>query len=168
MSNTFNDGTTIATIADMQDLLFVGSIDETEVGKLRVGMQMTLVVGALNDQRFPASLEYIAPKGTESNGAMMFEIKGAAAIPDSVVIRAGYSANAEIVLDERKQVLTVPEYAVTFENDSAFVQLLTDTVSQTYNRHPITTGLSDGIQIEVTDGLTAADHIRGNEVTTEQ
>ena len=165
LSNTFNDGTTIATIADMQDLLFVGSIDETEVGKLRVGMQMTLVVGALNDQRFPATLEYIAPKGTESNGAMMFEIKGAAAIPDSVVIRAGYSANAEIVLDERKQVLTVPEYAVTFENDSAFVQLLTDTSQQTYTRHPITTGLSDGIQIEVTDGLTATDHIRGNETT---
>ena len=163
LSNTFNDGTTIATVADMQDLLFVGSIDETEVGKLRPGMQMDLIIGALNDQRFAATLEYIAPKGTETNGAMMFEIKGAAIIPDTVVIRAGYSANAEIVLDRREQVLSVPEYAVTFEGDSTFVQLLTDTAAQTYTRHPVTTGLSDGINIEVTGGLAEGDQIKGNQ-----
>ena len=163
LSNTFNDGTTIATVADMQDLLFVGSIDETEVGKLRPGMQMDLIIGALNDRRFAATLEYIAPKGTETNGAMMFEIKGAAIIPDTVVIRAGYSANAEIVLDRREQVLSVPEYAVTFEGDSTFVQLLTDTAAQTYTRHPVTTGLSDGINIEVTGGLAEGDQIKGNQ-----
>ena len=162
-SNTFNDGTTIATVADMQDLLFVGNIDETEVGKLHEGMRMDLIIGALNDQRFSARLEYISPKGTEQNGAMMFEIKGAASIPDSVVIRAGYSANAEIVLAERLGVLSIPESAVEMEGDQAFVQLFTDTVAQTFDRRAITTGLSDGMNIEVTGGLKKGDIIRGNQ-----
>lgn len=165
LTNTFNDGTTIATVADMQDLLFVGSIDETEVGKLREGMRMDLVIGALNDQRFSATLEYIAPKGTEQNGAMMFEIKGAATIPDSVVIRAGYSANAEIVLAERVNVLTIPEYAVEMEGDKSYVQLITDTATQATERREIRTGLSDGLQIEVLDGVQEGDIIRGNQIT---
>ena len=165
LTNTFNDGTTIATVADMQDLLFVGSIDETEVGKLREGMRMDLVIGALNDQRFSATLEYIAPKGTEQNGAMMFEIKGAATIPDSVVIRAGYSANAEIVLAERVNVLTIPEYTVEMEGDKSYIQLITDTATQTTERREIRTGLSDGLQIEVLDGVQEGDIIRGNQIT---
>jgi HlyD family secretion protein len=165
LTNTFNDGTTIATVADMQDLLFVGSIDETEVGKLREGMRMDLVIGALNDQRFTATLEYIAPKGTEQNGAMMFEIKGAATIPDTVIIRAGYSANAEIVLNERVNVLTIPEANVEMEDDKSFVQLITDTTTQAVTRTEIQTGLSDGLTIEVTEGLKAGDMIRGNQIT---
>ncbi len=165
LTNTFNDGTTIATVADMQDLLFVGSIDETEVGKLREGMRMDLVIGALNDQRFTATLEYIAPKGTEQNGAMMFEIKGAATIPDTVIIRAGYSANAEIVLNERVNVLTIPEANVEMEDDKSFVQLITDTTTQVVTRTEIQTGLSDGLTIEVTEGLKAGDMIRGNQIT---
>lgn len=162
-SNTFNDGTTIATVADMQDLLFVGNIDETEVGRLREGMKMDLIIGALNDRRFTAALEYISPKGTEQNGAMMFEIKGAASIPDSVIIRAGYSANAEIVLDERIGVLCLPESTVEIEGNQSFVQLLTDTVAPKYERHAVTTGLSDGMNIEITGGLHAGDKVRGNQ-----
>ena len=165
LTNTFNDGTTIATVADMQDLLFVGSIDETEVGKLREGMRMDLVIGALNDQRFTATLEYIAPKGMEQNGAMMFEIKGAATIPDTVIIRAGYSANAEIVLNERVNVLTIPEANVEMEDNKSFVQLITDTITQEVTRTEIQTGLSDGLTIEVTDGLKEGDMIRGNQIT---
>lgn len=165
LTNTFNDGTTIATVADMQDLLFVGSIDETEVGKLREGMRMDLVIGALNDQRFTATLEYIAPKGTEQNGAMMFEIKGAATIPDNVIIRAGYSANAEIVLNERVNVLTIPEANVEMEDNKSFVQLITDTTTQEVTRTEIQTGLSDGLTIEVTEGLNEGDIIRGNQIT---
>lgn len=164
LTNTFNDGTTIATVADMQDLLFVGNIDETEVGKLHEGMRMDLVIGALNDQRFTATLEYIAPKGEEDNGAMMFEIKGAANIPDSVTIRAGYSANADIVLQESANVLTIPEYAVEMVADSSFVQLLVDSAAQTYERTPIRTGLSDGLKIEVISGLSEGDRIRGNQI----
>lgn len=163
LSNTFNDGTTIATVADMQDLLFVGNIDETEVGSLREGMRMDLIIGALNDRKFAATLEYIAPKGTEQNGAMLFELKGAAEIPDDVVIRAGYSANAEIVLAERSGVLTLPESVVEFEGSRAFVQRYTDTLYQATERHEIQTGLSDGMSLEVVSGLTETDHVRGSQ-----
>lgn len=164
-SNTFNDGTTIATVADMSDMLFVGQMDETEVGKLHEGMQMELIIGAVNDRRFAATLEYISPKGTEENGAIMFEIKGAARIPDSVHVRAGYSANAEIVLDRRDQVLTLSEGTVELNGDSAFVQLITDTTTQACERTPIGIGLSDGINVEITNGLKEGDIVRGNQKT---
>lgn len=159
----FSEGTTIATVADMTDMLFVGKIDETEVGRLREGMPMKLVIGALNDQRFDATLEYIAPKGTESNGAMMFQIKGAARIPDSVAVRDGYSANAEIVLLSKKDVLAIAEAAVHITPDSTYVLLATDSTAQTVTTRPITIGMSDGINIEVVDGLKEGDLVRGNQ-----
>ena len=108
MSNSFNDGTTIATVADMNDLIFRGNIDETEVGRIHEGMPVKLTLGALQDLSFDAVLEYISPKGVEENGANQFEIKAAIQVPDSVFIRSGYSANAEIVLQRARQVLTVP------------------------------------------------------------
>ncbi len=159
----FSAGTTIATMADMTDLLFVGKIDETEVGLLREGMMMDLQIGALGDQRFSARLEYIAPKGTSNNGAMMFQIKGAAAIPDSVVIRSGYSANAEIILEERRDVLTLSEECIVMRNGKTVACLVTDTTTYAVDTVAITTGLSDGMHIEVTDGLKAGDIVRGNE-----
>ena len=165
LSNTFNDGTTIATVADMKDMIFVGKMDETEVGKLREGMPMELIIGALNDRKFEAQLEYISPKGTESNGAMMFEIKGAVTIPDSVNIRSGYSANAEIVLQSHKQVLAVAESTVEINGDSAFVQLLTDTATQQAKKQAVQIGMSDGINIEIIDGLQENDIVRGNPIT---
>ena len=158
----FSEGTTIATVADMSNMLFVGKMDETEVGKLREGMPMDLIIGALNDQRFTATLEYISPKGTESNGAMMFEIKGAARIPDSIQIRSGYSANADIVLQSRQNVLTVAEAAVHITADSAYVELATDSTAQTVITRRVTTGMSDGINIEITEGLNEGDIVRGN------
>lgn len=161
-ANTLNEGTTVATVADMSDMLFVGKIDETEVGKLREGMPMDLIVGALNDQRFTATLEYISPKGTEQSGAMMFEIKGAARIPDSVRLRSGYSANAEIILDSRTQVLTVDEAAIHITPDSTYVLLATDTTGQEVTPTLVTTGMSDGIYIEITSGLTEGAILRGN------
>ena len=162
---TFSEGTTIATVADMSDMLFVGKMDETEVGKLYEGMPMDLIVGALNDRRFSAKLEYIAPKGTESNGAMMFEIKGAATIPDSVQIRSGYSANAEIVLASRKDVLTLAEAAVHITADSTYVELASDSTAQQVTTRLVTIGLSDGINIEITSGLQEGDIVRGNPKT---
>ena len=164
---TFSEGTTIATVADMSDMLFVGKMDETEVGKLYEGMPMDLIVGALNDQRFTARLEYISPKGTESNGAMMFEIKGAATIPDSIHIRSGYSANAEIVLKSRQNVLTIAEAAVELQGDSSFVQLITDTITQQTQRQPIQIGMSDGLNVEIISGLNEGDIVRGNIKTDE-
>lgn len=161
-ANNYNDGTTVATVADMSDMLFVGKIDETDVGKLHEGMKMDLIVGALNDKRFNATLEYISPKGTETNGAMMFEIKGAARIPDSVEIRSGYSANAEIILDSRTQVLTIDEAAVHITPDSTYVLLATDSTAQNVIPTLVTTGMSDGIYIEITSGLKEGDLVRGN------
>ena len=109
MSNTFNDGTTIATVANMNDLIFKGKIDETEVGRIHEGMPVKLTIGALQNLTFDAELEYISPKGVEENGANQFEIKAAVHAPDSVQIRSGYSANAEIVLQRAQKVLAVPE-----------------------------------------------------------
>jgi len=162
-SNNFNDGTTIATIADMNDMIFEGKIDETEVGRVHEGMPIVLTVGALQDKKFNATLEYISPKGVEENGAVMFEMKAAARIPDSVVIRAGYSANAEIILDQRKDVLTIPESAVSFENDSAFVYVLKKTKdkTQTFDKKFVELGLSDGINIQVVKGVVDSMEIRG-------
>lgn len=164
-SNNFNDGTTIASIADMGNMIFKGKIDETEVGRIKEGMSLMLSVGALQEVKFNARLEYISPKGVEENGAILFEIKAAADIPDSVFVRAGYSANAEIILDQKKGVLSVPESAVEFVQDSAFVQVvLTEQPEQTFERRFIKLGLSDGINIEVINGIIASDKIRGGKV----
>lgn len=164
MSNTFNDGTTIATVANMNDLIFRGKIDETEVGRLHEGMPVKLTIGALQDYTFDAVLEYISPKGVEENGANQFEIKAAVSAPDSVQIRSGYSANAEIVLERAKQALTVPESCVEFSGDSAFVYVLTDSLpTQQYQRRFIKTGLSNGLKIAVKEGIGANESIRGAE-----
>ncbi len=128
MSNTFNDGTTIATVADMSDLIFRGNVDETEVGRIREGIPVKITLGALQNMKFDAVLEYISPKSIENNGANQFEIKAAITVPDSVTIRSGYSANAEMVLQQANDALTIPESAVEFSNDSTFVYVLTDRV----------------------------------------
>lgn len=166
-ANTFNDGTTIATVANMNDMIFIGKLDETEVGRVHTGMPIKLSIGAIENLKFDATLEYIAPKGVEENGAILFEIKAAARIPDTVVVRAGYSANAEIVLAKAEKVLTIPESTISFSGDSAFVYILKDTINnkpQLFEKKHIKIGLSDGIRAEVKNGLTAGDKIRGNEV----
>lgn len=162
MSNTFNDGTTIATVANMNDLIFRGNIDETEVGRIHEGMPVKITLGALQNMEFDAMLEYISPKGVEENGANQFEIKAAITVPDSVTIRSGYSANAQIVLAQASQVLAIPESAVEFQGDSTFVYVLTDSVpEQKFSRRYIETGMSDGIKIEIKQGLSMNDVVRG-------
>ena len=163
MSNSFNDGTTIATVADMNDLIFRGNIDETEVGRIHEGMPVRLTLGALQGLAFDAVLEYISPKGVEENGANQFEIKAAIRVPDSVFIRSGYSANAEIVLQRASHVLTVPESVLEFSGDSAFVWVMTDSVPPRYSRRQVTVGLSDGLRIQIKDGLRPTDRLRGAE-----
>ena len=125
-SNNFNEGTTIATVADMSDMLFVGKVDETEVGQIKENMPIKLTIGALNDRSFDAKLEYISPKGTEESGAILFEIKAAAKITEDIFVRAGYSANAEIVLQSVTDVLSIPESSVEFSGDTSFVYVLTN------------------------------------------
>lgn len=163
-SNNFNEGTTIATVANMNDMIFIGKVDETEVGRIHVGMPIRLSIGAIDNKKFDALLEYVAPKGVEENGAILFEIKAAAQITDTIDIRAGYSANAQIMVAGAKGVLTVPESTVSFSNDSAFVYVLTqETPKQVFDKKYVTVGLSNGINIEVKSGLTKGQKIRGNE-----
>lgn len=162
MSNTFNDGTTIATVADMSDLIFRGNVDETEVGRIREGIPVKITLGALQNMKFDAVLEYISPKSTENNGANQFEIKAAIEVPDSVTIRSGYSANAEMELQHAHDALTVPESALEFSNDSSFVYVLTDSVPvQKFERRWVVTGISNGIDTEVRQGLKAGEAVRG-------
>ncbi|MBR2292104.1 MAG: efflux RND transporter periplasmic adaptor subunit, partial [Prevotella sp.] len=172
LSNTFNDGTTIASVANMNDLIFRGNIDETEVGQLVSGMPMKITIGALQDLKFDANLEYISPKAVESNGANQFEIKAAVNIAgisgksgSSGSLRSGYSANAEIVLASAEKVLSVPESAIEFSGDSTFVYIVKGEGKQkTYERQQVVTGLSDGVNIEIKKGITAKDKVRGPEV----
>lgn len=159
-SNTFNDGTTIATIANMGDMLFVGKIDETEVGKLKPNMPIKLLIGALEGRMFDANLEYIAPKGTEENGAVMFEIKAAVKIPDDVFIRAGYSANAQIVLAKSDSVMSIPESALKFSGDSTYVEVRSTKDTLLFEKRPVVIGLSDGLNIEIKQGLKMKDIIK--------
>ena len=165
LSNNFNDGTTVASVANMNDLIFRGNIDETEVGQLVSNMPMKITVGALQDLKFDANLEYISPKAVESNGANQFEIKAAVKLAEGGKIRSGYSANAEIVLASAVKVLSVPESAIEFSGDSTFVYIIKgEGKEKTYERTQVTTGLSDGVNIEIKKGLTAKDKVRGPEV----
>ncbi|MBR6868007.1 MAG: efflux RND transporter periplasmic adaptor subunit [Prevotella sp.] len=168
LANTFNDGTTIATVANMNDLIFRGNIDETEVGQLVSSMPMKITIGALQNLKFDASLEYISPKAVESNGANQFEIKAAVKLSEGGKIRSGYSANAEIVLDRAENVLSIPESAIEFSGDSTFVYIVKgDEKQKTYERTYVETGLSDGVYIEIKKGLTAKDKVRGPEIITD-
>ncbi len=170
MSNTMNDGTTIATIADMNDLIFKGTIDETEVGLINTGMPMSISVGALQDHKFSALLEYISPEvqTTDGNSANQFEIKAAVKIPADVKIRSGYSANAEIELQKAVHVISVSEGCVEFEGDNTYVYVLTKKDPQTFERRKVVTGLSDGVKIEIKSGLKMGDKIRGNLISSEK
>lgn len=164
LSNTFNDGTTIATVADMSNMLFRGNVDETDVGKLHEQMPVKLTIGAMQNVELDAILEYVSPKAKEDNGVIMFEVKAAVTIPESVFVRAGYSANASIVIESREGVLTVPESTIEFVGDKTYVQLFTSpegAEEQTFEQREVKIGLSDGINIEITEGLTTADKVRG-------
>ena len=160
-SNTFNDGTTIATVADMDDLIFDGNIDETEVGHLVSGMPVKISVGALQDLSFDAKLEYIAPKATVNNGANQFEIKASVKIPGDVTIRSGYSANAEIVLDKAEGVVTLPESAIQFEGENTYVLVKE---GEEYVRKDVVTGISNGIDIEIKEGVAEGQKVRGAQI----
>ncbi len=164
-ANTFNAGTTIASVADMKDIIFEGKVDETEVGKIREGMPIELEVGAIENEKFNAVLEYISPKGVEENGAIQFEIKANVRLKEDQFIRAGYSANANIVLDRKDSVMVIPEGLLQFEDDSTFVEVNTGTGEEPqYEKRYVKTGLSDGINIEITEGLKPDDKVKGEKI----
>lgn len=163
-ANTFNDGTTIATVADMSNMQFKGNVDETDVGKLHEGMGVKLTIGALQNVELDATLEYVSPKATEDNGVVLFEVKAAAKIPEKIFVRAGYSANANIVIENREGVLTVPEGTIEFDEGKSCVYVLTSDEAaeeQTFEKREVEIGLSDGMRVEIVSGITADDRIRG-------
>ena len=170
LSNSFNDGTTIATVANMNDLIFHGNIDETEVGRIREGMPVSISIGAMPDVTLDATLEYISPKGVQTGGANQFEIKAAIRIPKNINIRSGYSANGKIVLATAKHTLTIPEAGLNYEEEQAFVYVVKDSTDGkiNYERRNIQTGISDGLNIEIKKGLKQNDKIRGIEKTDEE
>lgn len=157
-SNTFNEGTTIAVVADMGEMIFEGKVDESEVGKIKPGMDLILTIGAIEKERFDAVLEYIAPKGVKENGAIQFLIKAKMKLKQGSFIRAGYSATADIVLEHKDSVLSIAESLIQFEKEKAFVEV--ETQPQVFEKRDIKTGLSDGIRIEVLEGLTKTDKIK--------
>jgi HlyD family secretion protein len=157
-TNNFNEGTTIASIADMNDMIFIGVVDESEVGRILEGMAVNLTIGAIEDVTFPGQLEFISPKGEPSDGTVKFEIRAAIDASGVKKIRAGYSATAEIELDRRDDVVTVNERALVFEGDSAY--LLPRISDGRFERRAVTTGLSDGIHIEVIEGIEAGVTVR--------
>ncbi len=162
-ANTFNDGTTIASVADMKDIIFEGMVDETEVGKISEGMLIELEIGAIDKEKFEAKLEYISPKGVEENGAIQFEIKANVSLKEGQFIRAGYSANASIVLERKDSVMVIPEGLLKFTNDSSYVEIQLEE-EQTFEKRFVTTGLSDGINIEITEGLKKEDKVKGEKI----
>ena len=162
-TNTFSEGTTIALVADMQEMIFEGNVDETEVGKIEPGMILSITIGAIDKVEFDALLEFIAPKGVEENGAIQFEIKAALKLDKNYFIRSGYSANADIVLERRDSVMVIPEGLIKFEDDSSFIEI--EVSEQVFEKRYITTGLSDGINIEVLDGLSMEEKIKSRKIT---
>lgn len=158
-SNTFNEGTTIATVADMGEMIFEGKVDESEVGKIKQGMDLILTIGAIEKEKFDATLEYIAPKGIKENGAIQFTIKAKMNLKKGSFIRAGYSATADIVLDKKDSVLAISESLLQFEGeDKPYVEI--ETAPQTFTKKYVKLGLSDGINIEVLEGISKVDKIK--------
>lgn len=159
-SNNFNDGTTLATLADVNKMIFEGKVDESEVGKIKEGLPLEITVGAIENKTFDAVLDYIAPKGVEENGAIQFEIKGSLDKADTTFIRAGLSANASIILDKAEDVLAIKEALVQFDDKTKqpYVEVMTG--DQQFERKNIELGVSDGINVEVKSGVDKDDKIK--------
>jgi len=159
-SNTFNNGTTIAIIADLSKMIFEGKVDEAEVGKLKIGMPLSVNLGAIQDKEFEAKLKFIAPKGNEEQGAVQFKIEGDVYLDDDFFVRAGHSANASLVLERKDSILAISEALLQFDKktEEPYVEVLIK--DQEFERKDIKTGISDGINVEVLSGITLEDKIK--------
>ena len=159
-SNSFNAGTTIATIADLNKMIFEGKVDEAEVGKLRVGMPLEVNLGAIEDQALEAKLKFIAPKGNEEQGAVQFIIEADLFLNDSIFVRAGYSANASLILERKDSIMAIPESLLQFDKETEVPYVEVQVADQKFERRDIEVGISDGINVEVLSGLSKEDQIK--------
>ncbi len=160
MANNFSEGTTVVSIADLTDLLFIGNVNESDVNNVTVGSPVTIHVGALKDKTYHAVVEYVSPKGKDTSGTILFEVKAAISGDDLLALKAGFSSNAEVEMAHKTGVLTIPEATVTYEGDKSFV-FVKGSKGQ-YEKKEVTLGLSDGIKVEVLSGLTGDETLRGN------
>jgi HlyD family secretion protein len=160
LSNNFNAGTTIATIADLTMMIFEGKVDEGEVNKLSIGMPLTISLGAMEKTTLDATLRFVSPKGIEEQGAVQFKIEGDVIIKEDVLVRAGYSANATLVTERKVDVLSLPEAVLQFDRktDKPYVEVLVG--DQKFERRDIEIGISDGINVEIISGVTAEDKVK--------
>lgn len=159
-SNSFNAGTTIATIADLNKMIFEGKVDEAEVGKLIVGMPLEVNLGAIEDQSLEAKLKFIAPKGNEEQGAVQFKIEADLFLNDSIFVRAGYSANASLIIERKDNVMAVEESLLQFDRETEKPYVEIQIGDQKFERRDVEIGLSDGVNVEVISGLTEEDQIK--------
>ncbi|MFK7812255.1 MAG: efflux RND transporter periplasmic adaptor subunit [Maribacter sp.] len=159
-SNNFNDGTTIASIADLSKMIFEGKVDEGEVGKLKVGTPLKITLGAIEGAELDANLKFIAPKGVEETGAVQFKIEGDVEVKDDIFIRAGYSANASIVLEKKDDILVIPEALLQFDKKTSMPYVEVSVGDQKWERKDIETGISDGVNIEIISGITESDEVK--------
>jgi HlyD family secretion protein len=159
-SNSFNAGTTIATIADLNKMIFEGKVDEAEVGKLKVGMPLEVNLGAIEDQSLEAKLKFIAPKGNEEQGAVQFIIEADLFLNDSIFVRAGYSANASLVLERKDSIMAIPESLLQFDRETEKPYVEISLGEQTFEKRDIEIGISDGVNVEIISGLTKEDLIK--------
>jgi HlyD family secretion protein len=159
-SNNFNAGTTIASIADMSKMIFEGKVDESEVGKLISGSDIEVSIGAIEGMKFPARLNFIAPKGTEENGAVQFKIKADVSLDDKFFIRAGYSANADIILEKKDSVLSIKEALLKFDKKTEEPYVEVKNTDGKFDKKTVKLGTSDGVNVEVLEGVTAEDEIK--------
>ena len=168
-SNTFNAGTTIATIADLTKMIFEGKIDESEVEKLKIGMQLTVNLGAIQNKDFDAKLKFIAPKGNEEQGAVKFKIEGDVFLDNSVSVRAGYSANASLVLERKDSIMVISEALLQFDKTTEKTYVEIEKSDQSFERIDVETGISDGINVEIISGISMEDKIKvWNKTTPEK
>lgn len=162
-SNSFNAGTTIATIADMGKMIFEGKVDEAEVGKLKIGMPLDITIGAIEDENFSAKLNFIAPKGKEDSGAIQFVVKGDLDLTNvNQMVRAGYSANASIIIEKKDSILAIREALLQYDKESKkpYVEVLTNEAEGKFEKKDVKLGVSDGINVEVTSGINKEDKIK--------
>ena len=159
-ANTFNPGTTIATVADLNKMIFEGRVDEGEVGKLEIGMDLKISLGAIEEKEYDAKLTLIAPKGIEVAGAIQFKIEGEVFLDDEYVVRAGYSANATIITDVKRDILSINESLLQFDNSTKKPFVEVQISGQKFERKDIELGISDGVYAEVLGGVSESDNIK--------
>ncbi len=162
-SNNFNDGTTIATIADLSKMIFEGKVDEGEVGKLKLGTDLKISLGAVEGKQLDAKLRFIAPKGVEETGAVQFKIEGEVEVKEDIFIRAGYSANASMILERKDSVMVIPEALLQFDKktDKPYVEIAVGKIEdQKFERKDVEIGISDGVNVEIVSGLTENDQVK--------